>query len=207
MPLDVARRGTLDVRDPPLRAIVAANDNYEEGYHKGNAGGLDAIDTDLAPGNIKDTVTIFGKLGTLEATLIDDILGEASSALLTTSSSGAGTHHYEMSSGEDYNIATKTQSYAAGSRACSVAFALCRGQASSHKLRHFMAGVQVEETAYLSVDFDIYILSFIKAMSGSQICKLDVHNYYAGDKTFSLAGEGGIGDPVGAGIAIGSMKT
>lgn len=64
MPLDVARRGTLDVRAPPLKAIVAANDNYEAGYHKGNAGGLDAIDTDLAAANIKEAVTIFGKLGT-----------------------------------------------------------------------------------------------------------------------------------------------
>lgn len=66
MPLDVAKRGTLDTKDPPLKAIVAANDNYEAGYHKGNPGGLDAIDTDLAPGNIKQGVTIFGKLGTYE---------------------------------------------------------------------------------------------------------------------------------------------
>lgn len=66
MPLDVARRGTLDVRDPPLKAIVAANDNYEAGYHKGNVGGLDAIDTDLATANIKSGITIFGKVGSAD---------------------------------------------------------------------------------------------------------------------------------------------
>ncbi len=72
MPLDVARRGTLDVRDPPLKAIVAANDNYEAGYHKGNAGGLDAIDTDLATANIKNGITIFGKVGSADVHDISD---------------------------------------------------------------------------------------------------------------------------------------
>ncbi|MBA7613546.1 hypothetical protein ES703_20797 [subsurface metagenome] len=48
----------------PTKAIVATSDDYEAGYHEGNPGGLDAIDTDLAPANIKAGVTIFGKLGT-----------------------------------------------------------------------------------------------------------------------------------------------
>ena len=53
----------------PTVAIVAANDNYPAGYHAGNVGGLDAIDTDLAPENIKKDVVIFGKTGTFESTL------------------------------------------------------------------------------------------------------------------------------------------
>ena len=65
MSLDAAKRGALEVTRPPLKAITAASDSYEEGYHKGNVGGLDAIDTDLAPGNIKQGITIFGKAGTL----------------------------------------------------------------------------------------------------------------------------------------------
>lgn len=72
MPLDVAKRGTLDVRDPPLKAIVDVNDNYEPGYHKGNAGGLDAIDTDLATANIKNGITIFGKAGSADVHDISD---------------------------------------------------------------------------------------------------------------------------------------
>ncbi|MBA7590482.1 hypothetical protein ES708_32604 [subsurface metagenome] len=51
----------------PTKAIVAGAETYEEGYHAGDAGGLSAIDTDLAPANIKEAVNIFGKVGTLEA--------------------------------------------------------------------------------------------------------------------------------------------
>jgi len=65
MAKDVAERGSLDTKDPEIKAIVAANDNYEAGYHRGNAGGLDAIETDLVVGNIKLAVNIFGKVGTL----------------------------------------------------------------------------------------------------------------------------------------------
>lgn len=53
---------------PPLKEIVAASDAYPKGWHEGNPGGLDAIDTDLAAGNIKDGIIIFGKLGTLTVT-------------------------------------------------------------------------------------------------------------------------------------------
>ncbi|GAI74378.1 unnamed protein product, partial [marine sediment metagenome] len=49
----------------PTKAIVAGAETYEEGYHAGNPSGLSAIDTDLAPDNIKETVNIFGKEGTV----------------------------------------------------------------------------------------------------------------------------------------------
>lgn len=48
----------------PIVAIIAASDAYPEGYHAGDVGGLDAIDTNLAPENIKSGVNIFGKVGT-----------------------------------------------------------------------------------------------------------------------------------------------
>lgn len=65
----------------PTAKIVATSDNYPQGYHAGNPGGLDAIDTDLAVGNIKKDVNIFGKVGTYEApalsaTKILDVAGE-----------------------------------------------------------------------------------------------------------------------------------
>ena len=50
----------------PTVAIVAANSAYPAGYHAGNVGGLEAIDADLAAGNIKLGVNIFGKVGTYE---------------------------------------------------------------------------------------------------------------------------------------------
>lgn len=70
----------------PTKAIVAANDLYEAGYHVGNAGGLDAIDPDLAPANIKQGVTIFGKVGTyvMTANLIESFHSASSTTSSTT---------------------------------------------------------------------------------------------------------------------------
>lgn len=48
----------------PTKAIVAAAETYEEGYHAGNPGGLSAIEADLTPVNIKKDENIFGKVGT-----------------------------------------------------------------------------------------------------------------------------------------------
>ncbi len=48
----------------PIRKLASTDDVYDRGFHKGNPGGLDAVDTDLAAANIKDGVTIFGFLGT-----------------------------------------------------------------------------------------------------------------------------------------------
>ncbi len=53
-------------------AIVAANDNYPAGYHAGNVGGLDAVDPDLAVGNIKAGATIFGFAGNVVPLVISD---------------------------------------------------------------------------------------------------------------------------------------
>jgi len=49
----------------PIRKLSATSNEYDRGFHKGNPGGLDAVDTDLATGNIKDGVNIFGKVGTV----------------------------------------------------------------------------------------------------------------------------------------------
>lgn len=61
---------------PWNKEIVAGSDLYEEGYHAGNVGGLDAIDTDLAPANIKKDVVIFGKVGTYEEIIVTTALFE-----------------------------------------------------------------------------------------------------------------------------------
>ncbi len=61
------RTGTM-----PIVAIIAANDNYPAGYHVGDAGGLDAIDVDLATANIKFGITIFGKAGHVDVRDVSD---------------------------------------------------------------------------------------------------------------------------------------
>lgn len=50
---------------PGKVALAPASDAYPKGWHQGDTGGLDAVDTDLATGNIKTGVTIFGKEGTV----------------------------------------------------------------------------------------------------------------------------------------------
>ena len=49
----------------PTRAIVDTNANYPLGYHRGNVGGLPAVEADLIAANIKFGVTMFGILGTM----------------------------------------------------------------------------------------------------------------------------------------------
>lgn len=56
--------GAIKTGTMPTVAIVAGSDAYPVGYHAGDAGGLDAIDTDLAPANIAVGTTIFGHIGT-----------------------------------------------------------------------------------------------------------------------------------------------
>jgi len=53
----------------PTEAIAAGAETYAPGYHAGNVGGLSAIDADLAVGNIKKDVDIFGVTGTFENTV------------------------------------------------------------------------------------------------------------------------------------------
>ncbi len=64
----------------PTKAIVAGAETYEEGYHAGDVDGLSAIDTDLAPGNIKKDTNIFGKVGTYEPTVTFTQLGAVTEA-------------------------------------------------------------------------------------------------------------------------------
>jgi len=61
----------------PTRELKASSDAYGRGYHKGNPGGLDAVDTDLAEANIKQGVTIFGKEGSYAPTLSNDVENSA----------------------------------------------------------------------------------------------------------------------------------
>jgi hypothetical protein len=84
----------------PTVAIVAANDDYPAGYHAGDAGGLDAIDTDLASANIKSGITIFGKAG---AATVQDI----ADADLTIAEVPTGKKFYAVTGGVKTGTGTK----------------------------------------------------------------------------------------------------
>ena len=59
----------------PIRAITDANANYPLGYHRGNVGGLPAVEPDLIAAYIKYGITMFGIPGTM-VQWIYDLLGE-----------------------------------------------------------------------------------------------------------------------------------
>ena len=55
----------------PTRAITDASADYPQGYHRGNVGGLPAIEPDLVAENIKFGVTVFGIVGTMVQWIYD----------------------------------------------------------------------------------------------------------------------------------------
>ncbi|GAI92356.1 unnamed protein product [marine sediment metagenome] len=210
MPLDATKKGTLDVKDPPLKEIVAVNDNYDKGYHEGNPGGLDAVDTDLAPGNIADGITIFGVLGTLAAgALAEDVTGSAVSAV--SEDSGTNNANRQKSTtivaDSDLDVASKISTFDANSIAVAVATIYgCTNALEKVKFHLYMDGVQVAESAYLgTTNYAEYVVVGTAALSGAKICKAALHNYDALDKVWCWAAYS-IANLLPAAIGVGSIK-
>ena len=79
-------------------AIVANNNAYPAGYHAGNGGGLNSVDTTLSAGNIKSGVTILGTAGSYSPTLTvgtvnGNTTGGHSSSSYTNLSTSYGQGH------------------------------------------------------------------------------------------------------------------
>jgi len=183
----------------PANEIVAA------GYYAATT--LSAVDGDLAVGNIKLGVNIFGFVGTLSATLAEDILGSQMCALTEEYSGGNSFYRNDaIGAGADFEFVALTQAYDASSLAVGVGvFDVETNTADTIKVRLFMDGVQVAESAFLLVDPLLYILMATRALSGTVECKLEAHNYGGGESTFYIMGRMN-GDIVSAVIAVGSVK-
>lgn len=196
----------MGILRPGKVAVVAGSDDYLKGYHEGDSGGLDAIDTDLAVGNIKKDVVIFGKTGTVEeGALAEDILGEASTAEIATSSSG-WFNTYNITTVTEVTLATKTQAYDASSLAVGVAWGnLGFAQANAAKVRLYMEGVLVAESAFIPIGPVNYAVLGTRALSGSQTCSIRVYNSFGATKALWLGGVWEDG-AAAAGIAVGSIK-
>lgn len=189
-----------------IKTLNPANETVEAGYYAATT--LSAVDADLAVGNIKDGVTIFGFLGTLSTTLIEDILGSAvATATSDTLHSTAYRLLVSVGAESDLDIATKTQTYDASSMAVAVGFSVASpGSVDDIKLRLYMDGVQIAESAYFTVNtYLTIILVGTRALSGSTICKIALHNYNVAGKTNGFV-TWATGEPYPAGIGIGSIK-
>lgn len=190
--------------DRPTRTISAASEAVAKGFY--NATTLSAVDADLAPANIKEDITIFGKTGTLTATLAEDTTGSGVTALTTITSD---TYHrpYTMDPEQTLDIATKTLTYDVASMAVAVGICACAATtANTIKLRLLMEGVQVAESAYVATATVNIVLVATRAMDGEQECKLQMHNYDTESRVIKLAGVTSGGQASGA-IGIGSIKT
>ncbi len=72
------RTGTM-----PTVALAPGSNAYPAGYHAGNVGGLDAVDLDLVTANIKNGITIFNVVGSVDVRDVSDanaLVGEVMNA-------------------------------------------------------------------------------------------------------------------------------
>ncbi len=188
------------------RTLIDSSDTVNQGVY--DATTLHAIDADLAVGNIKNGVTIFGFLGTAGGgTLSQDIVGTAQSGL-TSANSAVTFWHYTQSvnAGASVTLSTLTQAYDAHSMAVGIGICLGYDSPDSCYLRLFMGGVQVATSPTLNTTYDTRVIG-TRALSGSQACYVDIYNGGGSASTIRLpGGVWGSGQPSGGNICVGSIK-
>lgn len=192
------------------QALSAANSTVKKGVYDATL--LETVDADLVVGNIIVGATIFGKVGAASpGTATHDIEDN------TTGVTGAGanptsiTYRMEgVAAGADYDLASMTQTYAAGSLAEAYGFALIwEGTASTWKLRLYMDGVQAAESGYLTSAgaFELMFVMGNAALSGSKIVKVSAHNYSGGALNLLIAGARNVNPRQDvSGVFAGSVK-
>lgn len=138
--------------------------------------------------------------------LAEDVEGDnVNSNTMTLSGGYYRSDNIEV--GGDLTLATKTLTFASNSLTFAAGFASCTDQyGTALKLRLFMGGVQMQESAYLSGAASLnYVLRDFKALSGSQTCYLSAHNYYTSARGIYFYGWTANSE-CPAGIAVGSVK-
>ncbi len=187
------------------QSLSDANSTVNKGLY--DAALLEIVDPDLVVGNIKNGVTIFGKLGTLASTLSQDIVVIAPGSLISTASAVI-FWYYEavLASHASFTMATLTQVYDAVSMAVAVGVCLGICNQNASVLRLYMAGVLVATSGTLNGTYDTPIIG-TKALSGNQTCYVEVYNTGGVNATVRLpGGVWGSGQPSGGGIGVGSIK-
>lgn len=200
----IAGDKTLKTGTMPTVAIVAANDDYPAGYHAGNAGGLDAIDTDLAPANIKSGVTIFGKVGTL--TLAEDVLGTNFSSLTTNTTASVYKKEKSISGGYSYDLCYKSFNCDPSSMAVGSGFIHGRPQAGGTSyLQLYLGDVLVASTVIADGGCEIYGVIATRAVSGYTRCWLKLYNSAGSTRWYRFFARAS-GDHIATALAVGGVK-
>ncbi|KKK46141.1 hypothetical protein LCGC14_3164350, partial [marine sediment metagenome] len=160
-----------------------------------------------------DVGTSAGQLsiGNHTHTLVEDVVGSQAAAAVSYGTIGGRNRQQAVAAGGNWNGATETQTFAAGSLAVGVSFGSTRvatGGGSVFKQRLIMGGVQIAESAYISGTIaQMFVLVGTRALSGSQDCIVQFHNY--GGSSYNLwlfASDTPTtqNDPLG--VAVGSIK-
>lgn len=186
------------------RTLSPTHDSVAAGYYALTT--LSAVDDDLAPGNIKSGVTIFGKVGTVAPE--EDVLGTQKGPSELFVSDTYARHAQAIASGADWNAATTTPTFAALSIAVGVAITYgIASDALALKVRLIMGGVQVSESGYIgSLHIDWKLETGTRSLSGAQAVICRIHNYHAESQDFHSYGPIADTDPVGAAVVTGSIK-
>ncbi len=190
------------------KTLDPANDTVNAGYYVATT--LSVVDADLAVGNIKSGVTIFGFLGTYLSPISQDLVASAVATGVTGTSAGTLYRYMpDVAAGAELDLATTTNTFASNSLCVGAGFAYCACNDSNQiKLRLYMGGVQVAESSFLAVAFTTYPIALVatKALSGSKIVKISAHNYGVATKQFHLPGGYNNTDIGGASVAVGNVK-
>jgi hypothetical protein len=192
------------------QTLSDANETVNKGVYAATT--LSAVDADLAAANIKSGVTIFGKLGTLAASLAEDILNGAATtftAAFVDTDPGYSVP-LQVNANSDLDLATCTTNFNATSRAVGSGFALGRMDTGSYnkiKLRLYMNGTQVAESGYwadATAQVELKTVKGTAALSGSKIVKIALHCYGSLDILYSISNYAGGVLPIG--VMVGSIK-
>ena len=188
------------------QTLNAANENVAAGYYAATT--LSAVDGDLAVGNIKDGVTIFGFLGTFDPALAEDELGEGISVHQTDADDAPGHHIVVVVNSEtEVVMATCTPTFTAGCLAVAVSMGYWQAIGSnSMRQRLYMGGVLVATGIITDNAMDILVAT--RALTGAQVCKAVLYNTHGVDNTDNyIWGPDANGKDVMFGIGVGSVKT
>lgn len=190
------------------QALNAANETVNRGIYDPTT--LSAVDADLAVGNIKEAITIFGKLGTLVpgGALSEDFTDQDDAGNANVGQ--IGTLYYrnspEIGPGPDEGVLlTMNKTFAAGAYAVAVGTCLAsiNNVAREATLRLYMGGVMVAESAMWSLEIDYKSVIGARALTGSQDC--EIRMYISNDYTTPKLG-GPQGKPTIVEVFVGSIK-
>lgn len=166
-------------------------------YKPQGGAGLDISDADAAVTDVKTAKTFYSvappkKTGTYTAAPAQDIVGSGASSY--GCSTGTNAIYYRtdnIGASGDLQPILLTQTYTAGSLAEAFGYILAYADtASKLKMRLFMGGTQVAESAYIATTpiFQLITLYGNAALSGSKDVLITIHNYDTGTQVVTTCG-------------------